>query len=51
MPKFAARLQYLNIFIGAFALNLLIIFSLWGVGEEKFVYLHLVFDTSNAILG
>ncbi|MDD4928593.1 MAG: sensor domain-containing diguanylate cyclase [Gallionella sp.] len=50
MPKFAARLQYLDIFIGAFALNLLIIFSLWGVGEEKFVYLHLVFDTSNAIL-
>lgn len=44
------RPQYLSIFLGALVVFALAVFSLWGVGEEKFIHLHLVFDTSNAIL-
>ena len=44
------RSKYLNIFLCSLALYALAIFSLWGAGEEKFIYLHLALDTSNAIL-
>ena len=42
--------KYLNIFLWSLALYALIIFSLWGTGEEKFNDLHLGLDTGNAIL-
>ena len=42
--------KYLNIFLWSLALYALIVFSLWGTGEEKFKDLHLGLDTGNAIL-
>ena len=44
------RPKYLNIFLWSLALYALIIFSLWGAGEERFKDLHLGLDTGNAIL-
>lgn len=42
--------KYLGTFLWALLLYALVILAMWGTGEEKFTYLHLGLDTSNAIL-
>ena len=44
------RPKYLNIFLLFLVLYALVVFALWGSGEENFERLHLGLDTSNAIL-
>src|SRR4030067_2015987 len=44
------RPRYLSSFLWLLLLSALIIFALLGTGEEKFVQLHLVMDTTNAVL-
>lgn len=46
----ALRPKYLNIFLWFLALYAFFIVILWGAGEGKFEHMHLVVDTSNAIL-